>query len=384
MINRSLIAFIASLAATTGQAELRPDYQVHGFAAQGFVLTEGNNLFGDSQDGSFDLREMGINAQWQPLNEVGISGQLLSRRAGAVDDGSPRVDFLFADLAIQQMATDGREVGLRLGRVKNPFGLFNETRDVVFARPSILLPQSIYYDGEGLRSLLFSVDGVQLYGQFDHGAHFTQVTMNYALNFTLSEDEKRELFGGTPPAGDVRVSRYSVTRAMTDWQAGVFRTAATLLTARLDLSLQGMPPQMFDASIALFSARWNLARLSLFGEYSLVTFSGETTTRSDGGYLQGEYRFSPGLTGFARLGARFLDRNDRDGSAFASATGLPAHTRYGRAAATGLRWQIDSQWGISGEWHAINGSGTVPALDNPDSDRESPWQALLIMAGYRF
>ena len=141
---------------------------------------------------------------------------------------------------------------------------------------------------------------------------------------------------------------------------------------------------MFDASIALFSARWNLARLSLFGEYSLVTFSGETTTRSDGGYLHGEYRFSPGLTGFARLGARFLDRNDRDGSAFASATGLPAHTRYGRAAATGLRWQIDSQWGISGEWHAINGSGTVPALDNPDSDRESPWHALLIMAGYRF
>ena len=98
MINRSLIAFIASLAATTGQAELRPDYQVHGFAAQGFVLTEGNNLFGDSQDGSFDLREMGINAQWQPFNGLGISGQLLSRRAGAVDDGSPRVDFLFADL----------------------------------------------------------------------------------------------------------------------------------------------------------------------------------------------------------------------------------------------------------------------------------------------
>ncbi|MEC9407084.1 MAG: TonB-dependent receptor [Pseudomonadota bacterium] len=384
MIKQGVIALIAGLAATPVWAELRPDYQIHGFAAQGFVLTKGNNLFGDSLDGSFDLREMGLNAQWQPLTNLGISGQLLSRRAGAADDGEPRVDFLFADLALQRMATDGHELGLRLGRVKNPFGLFNETRDVVFARPSILLPQSIYYDGEGLRSLLFSVDGVQGYGQFDHGAHFTQLTFNYALNFTLSQDEKRELFGGASPPGDVRISRYSVTRVMTDWQAGVFRTAMTLLTARLDLALQGAPPQMFDASIALLSARWNRARLSLFGEYSLVTFSGDTTTRSDGGYLQTEYRFTPGLTGFARVGARFLDRNDRDGSAFARATGQPAHMRYSRSLATGLRWQFDSHWGISGEWHAINGSGTVPALDNQNRDRASPWNALLIMAGYRF
>ena len=53
--------------------------------------------------------------------------------------------------------------------MKNPLGFYNDTRDVPFTRPSILLPQSIYFDRT--RKLAIAADGVHLYGEYrsDYG-----------------------------------------------------------------------------------------------------------------------------------------------------------------------------------------------------------------------
>ena len=55
------------------------------------------------------------------------------------------------------------QFGIRVGRLKNPFGFYNDTRDVAFTRPGILLPQSIYFDRT--RNLGLSGDSVQIYGE---------------------------------------------------------------------------------------------------------------------------------------------------------------------------------------------------------------------------
>jgi hypothetical protein len=47
---------------------------------------------------------------------------------------------------------------MRVGRIKTAYGLYNTTRDVPFTRPSIVLPQSIYF--ERTRNLTVSADGV--------------------------------------------------------------------------------------------------------------------------------------------------------------------------------------------------------------------------------
>ncbi len=52
------------------------DYQVHGYAAQGFVYTDDNNFFGESSEGSFDYYEAGLNASVQ------VHPRLTLRRAG--------------------------------------------------------------------------------------------------------------------------------------------------------------------------------------------------------------------------------------------------------------------------------------------------------------
>ncbi len=118
--------------------------RVHGFLSQGIVFTSDNRLFGSSENGSLDFREAGIHLSWRPGPDLQLAGRLLSRRAGASDDGDARVDYALIDWAAVS-GTWGRAGG-RLGCVKNPYGLYNKTRDVAFTRPSILLPQSIYFE----------------------------------------------------------------------------------------------------------------------------------------------------------------------------------------------------------------------------------------------
>ncbi|MGH9892346.1 MAG: hypothetical protein ACREA0_10255, partial [bacterium] len=136
--------------------------QVHGFLSQGYILTSSNRVFGHSEgDGSLDFIEAGINASWTPLPRLQFAVQPLFRRAGAGHDSDFELDFALMDYAL--LSTEDRQLGFRLGRIKNPVGLYNDTRDVAFTRPSILLPESIYLDS--LREVFVSADGAQVYGE---------------------------------------------------------------------------------------------------------------------------------------------------------------------------------------------------------------------------
>src|SRR5687768_4944330 len=147
------------------QAEKLPhNLQIHGFASQAWLKSTGNNVFGNSSSdsGSFDFRELGLNASMRPLPRLQFSVQGLSRWAGNGSPGNIRLDYGFVDYTF--FAEEGNQLGIRLGRMKNPLGFYNDTRDVPFTRPSILLPQSIYFDRT--RKLAIAADGAHLYGEY--------------------------------------------------------------------------------------------------------------------------------------------------------------------------------------------------------------------------
>ena len=148
-----------------------PRYQIQGFAAQGLIGSTNNHFFGDSRNGvSTEFTEAGLHGTWQALDAVRLSGQVLYRRAGESDQDGLRVDYVQADWQFYQ--TEVSQLGLKFGKVKLPYGLYNETRDVPFTRSGILLPQSVYVDNS--RDLLLAAPGaflhgasVQEYGAFD-------------------------------------------------------------------------------------------------------------------------------------------------------------------------------------------------------------------------
>ena len=117
------------------------DIQFHGFFSQGLFHSSGNNVFGKSKNSvSSGLTELGLNVSYQMLNNLSFAAQGLYRRAGAGtgDGGEVTLDYAFVDIMLLNFP-DGR-LGVRGGRIKNPWGLYNETRDVAFTHPTIFLP----------------------------------------------------------------------------------------------------------------------------------------------------------------------------------------------------------------------------------------------------
>lgn len=166
-------------------AMLGEDVQVHGFVSQSIVHTGDNHFGGDSDDSlAFDMRELGINLSWRPDPDWMLSAQAVSRWAGETDDGSPRLDYGFLDRAL--LSGENR-LGIQIGKVKRPYGLFNVTRDVAHTRPGVLLPQSIYLDL--IRNFVLAAPGASIYG----GHEWPSSSLSWQASLMRPEVDDRDL-----------------------------------------------------------------------------------------------------------------------------------------------------------------------------------------------
>lgn len=372
---RRLHRYLRGLALATAVASPAQalEYQVHGFLAQGFVLSEGNDFYGDSTDGSFKFYEAGLNGAISPLPSLLISAQVMARDAGVTDDGKPRLDFAFADYSI--VASPAGQAGVRAGRVKNFFGLYNATRDVVFARPGVLLPSG-YYDAQGARSLLFSSDGVQAYGGFNWGEHYTSLVASYALTDELTYEP-------TDAFDDLTLNDFLVARLQDEVGGGRWTHALSYLHGRLGYGSFGA----FDFDLYQLSARYSGDRFTVTTEYGLSTFDGGGFHGSgDNLYLQGDYLLTPAWGLMARWDSTFSDRNDRDGDDCTDDFGFPTdrHQCFAHDFSVGANWKSQRHWGAWAEYHLVDGLATVNDAENAGNTPEAHWSMLLLMAAYRF
>lgn len=381
-----------SIQASELSDSLPESLQIHGFASQGFIATSDNNFFGDSQNGgSFDYRELGLNASLRPLPNLQLSAQILSRTAGEGNNGDVRLDYGFADYSF--ISNEANLLGLRLGRIKNPLGLYNDTRDVPFTRPTILLPQSIYFDRT--RNLALSSDGAQLYGE--HRMDSGNLSFQIGAVYPKADDLETELaiLGDNLP-GKLEGDLSYIGRIIYERDGGRLRLALT--GARVNISYKpalAFPDDLLAGTNPftpwILSAQYNAERWSLTAEYALrslkykdfgipdLSFTGESY------YLQGTYRFNPKWEAVLRYDVLYTDKDDRDGSDFAAATGLPAYNFFAKDFTVGLRWNITPSFMLRGEYHRVNGTAWLPLLDNPDpSDSTQHWNLFAILASYRF
>jgi len=370
------------------------DYQVHGYAAQGFVYTDDNNFFGKSSDGSWDYYEAGLNASVQVHPKLLFSAQAAIRDAGISDDGSLRLDYAVADYRFLEGVDT--TIGVRAGKVKNPLGFYNETRDVVFSRPSILLPVG-YSDNQNQRSLVFTAPGAQIYGTRVWGRHELSVTATHSFDHDVRKSDERLLIDLSGLPFDLHIQDSWNARVMDSIDGGRWQFAVSHFFGRFNLRTPPEPLDVagrFDVGLTLFSARFNTEAFSLTAEYAVnpnkdvVTVNSapflRTSITADGGYLQGEYRINPSWGAFARVEAQFLDRGDRSGRrAAAENPGMERASRFTRALVVGANWHHGEHWGVWGEYHWINGTSQLQKLENPQPLVDH-WSLIMLMAGYRF
>ena len=367
-----------------------PRYQVQGFAAQGLIGSTNNYFFGDSRNSvSTEFTEAGIHGSWQPLDALRLSGQVLYRHAGESDQDGLRLDYAQADWHFYQ--TDVTQLGIKFGKVKLPYGLYNETRDVPFTRPGILLPQSIYVDNS--RDLLLAAPGFFLHGASVQKYGAIDLLLGWVRPDFDSESVEYVFLVRSRPG---KLEGTGALGARLRWD---LPTDTTLMLTYADAKAEykpGSPDSLAAGNIRyrnlLVAVQQRLDTLTLTAEYgeprgALRDFVAlpDSSRSAQAFYLQSEWRFHPEWELMLRYDAFYRDQDDKNGRRFQAATGLPAHGMFIRDWTLGLRWDVTPNLMLRTEYHHVNGTGWLPGPDNPDLiDREQRWNMWLFEAAYRF
>lgn len=395
---RSVTAIIAGLALGLS-AEARSEervldtLQMHGFLSQALIITDDNDFFGPSSEdeGSLKFTEIGANVSLRPHEDVLLAAQVLSRRAGGDgSDASPKLDYGLIDY--QMLSNQQRTFGVQVGRFKNPFGFYNQTRDVAFTRPSILLPQSIYFDRT--RSLALSGDGISLY----HEERLRTGALRFQAGFGRAriEDDVERTLGLDRFQGSLEPESSAIGQIRYEHDGGRVVVALSTASANAEYdSTSSIPGDgTFHFEPWILSLQYNQELWSLTAEYAtrrleLEGFDAFPDSEKDGEswYIQYTRRFNNNWQWLVRYDSLINDRSDRSGKELEASTGgaIPAYSQFADDITLGVQWTPHPRVMLAGEYHHVDGTGWLPVEDTQDtSDTSRRWNMLLFQLSLRF
>ena len=382
------------------------DWQLHGAFTQGATYTSDNNFYGQSDDNvSLKFTEISLNGSIRVLPNLRAVGQVLYRQAGAQGE-SGDIDYAFLDY--QFVAEPTYTGGLRAGRNKLPIGLYNETRDIAFTRPSIYMPQSAYPDRA--RDLELSADGALLYTDiFTNAGQWTlefyggkprvdKHTVETGFRFIPGKIDslgKRTVYGG-------RAMYQSSDGA---WLAAFSRVRAKLhytqiLPAYIASAIGQYAPETginADAPTAgidvdfvfwIASLQYNVDQWTFTSEYGhmdigLRAYGASLNLHPLCYYVQAARRLDRHWTLYSRYDNLYWDRRDPSGGDYGKLINGPSYSNFAHDYGLGVRYDINSSAMTSVEYHYVDGTAWTSGLDDPGGSARY-WNMLTVEFSYRF
>lgn len=342
----------------------------HGFVSQGFIKTTDNNyLAGNSTRGSFEMSEAGLNITKQLGPQLRTGAQLFARKLGALGDFDAKLDWFYLDYQLADW------LGIRAGRTKVPFGLYNDTSDIDAARVPVLLPQSVYPTLS--RDFLLAQTGVELYGFIPAGGLGSVEYRLYSGTSFLEADVP------------VEVPYTSGGRLMWDTPVEGLQLGASALATRINAELEletvpGEPPEpvsyRLSAVLWLVSAAYAIDDTNVAIEYgrwhvksvSKPMVSPDTTTTSERLYAMVTHQVSDRVTPGLYYSLEFRDVADRK-----------SRENHQHDLAATVRVDITANLLAKLEAHMMRGTASLqPALndDTPRDQLDKVWGVILAKA----
>jgi len=394
---------------------------------QGIFHTDDNNFYGKSEDDlSFDFTEASLSASRHLFWNTSLSAQAIYRHAGAGFDAAG-LDYFMLDT--QMIHLDYLWGGFRLGRIKVPYGLYNDARDVVFTRPSIYLSQGLYYDNT-LRELLISYDGLGFYLDY-----FSQVgQFNLEFGYGLVKDDNLGNFSnlqmfqesGLDPtfeinnAGAYRFTYKTLNENFIASISGIFTDKFELHSGFAPNSLPPLlllvaPDVKFGMDLGLTwdvltlqysTENWTFtseygrinftlenAKITIFGE--TITFispellaelgPGEDSFNTEAYYFQIERRLNEKWSVFARHDIYYFNEDDPNGDLYAGTSSRVNYTQFAKDTGIGLKWAPTPKFLTQAEFHYIDGTAFISPEEMPNLGETVRYWTLAAMSfSYRF
>ena len=384
--------------ATDGTSPL--PIEIHAFVSQGFIKSTSNDYLAEnSTHGSFEFSEVGINFSKQLTDRMRVGIQLFTHDLGPLGNYRTRFDWFYLDYRFWDW------LGLRVGRTKLPFGLYNETNDIDAARVPVLLPQSVYPVSN--RDFLLAQTGGEVYGivPLAHAGSLEYRLYGGAIFYdtadatsTLSNVRGPYIFGArlmwqTPVEG-LQLGG-SAQRLRLDGEA-IFapaQIAQLQMAGQLPSDFSGPLKFRIPATLGVASIEYSAHNLLLASEYSrwwvslssaVPSFSVPQTV-SERFYLMSAYHVTPWFTPGVYYSVLFGNVDDRKGHdpAYGSVPGTPPLGRgaYQHDLALTLRYDLNSFWLLKLESHYMHGTAALnPALNDnhPTSSLTQDWGVFLV------
>lgn len=355
--------------------------EIHGFVSPGFIITTGNNYLAKSKRGSFEFTEVGLNFTVPLTDRLRTGVQFFARDLGPTGNFTTRPDWFYLDYRFDDW------LGVRAGRVKIPFGLYNDTVDVDAGRVPILLPQSIY--SLASRDFLLAQTGGEAYGRMRMGALGAFEYRLYGGTIFLAANSQSTVQASVR---DIDVPFVAGERLMWETPLEGLRLGGSLQALRFDLTLDvppglGLPPGPIPVGVPAVlwvgSAEYVHDRLLLAAEYNRQVARIDTPlpalrTRSIGerGYVMAAYRVTDWFHPGAYYSLLYPDISKRAGKAGSQ-----------HDVALTLRFDINRNWLVKLEGHLISGTAELDTALNdgkPLSSLERTWGAFLVKTTAHF
>jgi hypothetical protein len=368
----------ASSHAADPEAEAGGAIEVHAFVSQGALVSTANNYLAKSARGTLEFAEVGINFTSQVTDRLRLGLQLFAHDLGSSGNYSAKADWFYLDYRWRDW------LGIRAGRTKLPFGLYNEQNDVDAARVAVLLPQSIYPISS--RDFLLAQTGVELYGYaslraagaLEYRLYGGTIFLDTSTNTAIKSLDVPYLAGGrlmweTPVEGLRLGGSVQALRLAFAFTPDPTMPTMPPVSAALDAVL-GVASVEFvrrDLVLAAEASQWRVAR----SEADLIYFPPGTkrVTVSERAYLLATYRVRPWFWPGAYYSVLFPDE------ANATFSGPSKDMQHDLAGT--VRFDINAHWLVKLEGHYMHGTaGLSPALNGgrPVDTLTRDWAVFLV------
>jgi hypothetical protein len=368
-----------------------PPVTFHGFASQGFLVSDTYNYLGDTTDGSARFSEFGVNASMNPLPRTRIAMQGFSYCVGNAGEYDPVLDYCLAEYSFCDA------FGVRGGRVRRQEGFYNHVVDLDMARTWVLLPQGMY--PAKWRDMYSSLDGGEAFGS-------VSLSKFGSLSYELYTGYQRPQLNGGLAAQKANTPPYSrLVDVNSPWLSGGQLWWDTPVSGlRLGAAIN------YDEDVTFKTANGNTTVGSPFVQHYSVEYLWKSWTvqaeyftycidydiskngahvrdvhiQPDSWYASAAYRFNRWFEAGTYYTEYWQDIRYRDGDSYSSATGNPASDMCQRDVALALRFDPTSWWILKVEGHMIQGTAQLYDVKaNPIRDN-GWWPMLALKSTFTF
>jgi hypothetical protein len=397
---RSVVALGVALGAASARAQAQAQTQAaedepktaslafHAFVSQGALKSTNNNyLVPKSNRGSADFTEVGANFTADLTDKLRVGAQVFAHDLGQLGNYTPTFDWYYLDYHFHDW------LGLRAGRTKIPFGLYNDSADIDAARVSVLLPKAVYPIDH--REYLLAQTGAELYGnrrlgpvgELEYRAYGGTLDLAPpappAAGITIHNLDVPYVYGGrllwlTPLEGLTAAGSYQALRFDWDYQIAPEVAVPLQSVGLLPAGFGGTLPIQFRVKLWVASLEYQVGNLALTTEYSrwIGRFHSDAPQLlpphvvNERYYGMLSYHVTPWFTPGAYYSVYFPNVEQR-----------ASRQNYQRDLAVSWRFDVSENWLFKLEGHWMNGTAALDSSLNDGKqlkDLDKNWALFLL------